>query len=309
MLVYSSSRDRRAYACQIHDHAGATANAELNYIGSHDEDRSVIELLAGTTVFLNRRDLIKGLTTTALVGNRIIPTADAAPGPASEAPAWTHGISLLGNLKYPSSFVRFDYVNAHPPKAGLVRRAAVGTYDSFNLVVAGVKGDLVAGVDLLYDTLMVPSLDEIASEYGLIAEAVRYPADFSWVSFRLRSAAKWHDGKSISVDDVIFSLETFKKLYPQLAAYYRHVVATEKISDREVMFRFDKRGIRELPQVIGQLTVLPRHWWEAKDESGKRRDIAQTTPEPPHTPSKADWARGLIHGGSGFSAGFARYIG
>jgi microcin C transport system substrate-binding protein len=281
VLVYSSSRDRRAYACQIHDHAGATANAELNYIGSHDEDRSVIELLAGTTVFLNRRDLIKGLTTTALVGNRIIPTADAAPGPASEAPAWTHGISLLGNLKYPSSFVRFDYVNAHPPKAGVVRRAAVGTYDSFNLVVAGVKGDLVAGVDLLYDTLMVPSLDEIASEYGLIAEAVRYPADFSWVSFRLRAAAKWHDRKPISAEDVIFSLEIFKKLHPQLAAYYRHVVATEKISDREVMFKFDKPGIRELPQVIGQLTVLPRHWWEAKDESGKRRDIAQTTLEPP----------------------------
>jgi microcin C transport system substrate-binding protein len=232
-------------------------------------------------VFLNRRDLIRGLATTALVGSRILPAAEAAPGPASEMPAWTHGISLLGSLKYPPSFARFDYVNAHPPKTGLVRRAVVGTYDSFNLVVAGVKGDLVAGMDLIYDTLMVPSLDEIASEYGLIAEAARYPADFSWVSFRLRAAAKWHDRKPISAEDVIFSLEIFKKLHPQLAAYYRHVVATEKISDREVMFKFDKPGIRELPQVIGQLTVLPRHWWEAKDESGKRRDIAQTTLEPP----------------------------
>ena len=59
------------------------------------------------------------------------------------------------------------------------------TYDSFNMVVAGVKGNLVEGISLIYDTLMAPSLDEMASEYGLIAEAAHYPADFSWVSFRL----------------------------------------------------------------------------------------------------------------------------
>ena len=119
----------------------------------------------------------------------------ATAAPASEAPVWQHGIALLGNLKYPSQFARFDYANARAPKAGKVRRAVVGTYDSFNLMVAGVKGDLVEGIDLIYDTLMVPSLDEVTSEYGLIAEAVRYPKDFSWVSFRLRSAARWHAAK------------------------------------------------------------------------------------------------------------------
>jgi microcin C transport system substrate-binding protein len=231
-------------------------------------------------VIFSRRDLIRGLTGAALTGSRIVSAADAAAGFDAKAPAWTHGISLLGNLKYPAGFSQFDYVNAHAPKAGVVRRAVVGTYDSFNLVVAGVRGDLAEGIDLIFDTLMVPSLDEVASKYGLIAEAVRYPADLSWVSFRLRSAAKWHDGKNISVEDVIFSLEVFKRLHPQLAAYYRHVVAAEKISDREVMFRFDKPGIRELPQVVGQLTVLPRHWWEGVDRSGRRRDIAQTTLEP-----------------------------
>ena len=149
-------------------------------------------------MILSRRALIRGLTTTALLGSSTVSGAHAAPGLASEAPAWTHGISLLGKLKYPARFTQFGYVNAHAPKAGMVRRAVVGTYDSFNLVVAGVKGDLVEGIDLIYDTLMVPSLDEVASEYGLIAEAVRYPKDFSWVSFRLRSAARWHDDKMIS---------------------------------------------------------------------------------------------------------------
>ena len=196
-------------------------------------------------------------------------------------PAWRHGIALLGDLKYPAQFARFDYVRALAPRAGTVRRAVVGTYDSFNLVVAGVKGDLVEGIDLIYDTLMVPSLDEVASEYGLIAEAACFPKDCSWVSFRLRPEAEWHDGVGISVEDVIFSLETFKELHPQLAAYYRHVVKAEKIGEHEVRFTFDAPGIRELPQVIGQLTVLPRHWWKGAEDSGERHDITQTTLNPP----------------------------
>ena len=229
---------------------------------------------------LSRRELIRGLAATALLDSRKLTVAQASAGLPVE-PEWVHGIALLGNLKYPVKFTQFDYVNGQAPQAGMARRAVVGTYDSFNLVVAGVKGDLVEGIDLIYDTLMVPSLDEIASEYGLIAEAACYPADFSWVSFRLRATARWHDGKVISADDVIYSLEIFKKLHPQLAAYYRHVVKAEKLSEQVVKFRFDASGIRELPQVVGQLTVLPRHWWEGEDQSGKRRDIRQTTLEPP----------------------------
>src|SRR5262249_53662921 len=133
----------------------------------------------------------------------------------------------------------------------------------------------------IYDTLMAPSLDEVASEYGLIAEAVQYPEDFSRVSFRLRQEARWHDGRPISPTDVIYSLDVFRKLHPQLAAYYRHVVRAEQTGELEVTFTFDVRGIRHLPQVIGQLTVLPRHWWEGSDGSGIRRDIAQTTLEAP----------------------------
>ena len=106
-------------------------------------------------------------------------------GPYSAAASWTHGASLLGNLKYPAGFRHFDYVNADAPKGGSVRRAAVGTFDSFNTVIAGIKGNLVEGIELIYDTLMAPSLDEVASEYGLVAEAVRYPPDFAWVELQI----------------------------------------------------------------------------------------------------------------------------
>jgi len=162
-----------------------------------------------------------------------------------------------------------------------VRRAAVGTFDSFNMVVAGIKGNLVQGIELIYDTLMASSLDEVASEYGLVAEAVRYPSDFAWVSFRLRPAARWHDGRIIAPDDVIYSLGVFKRLHPMLAAYYRHVARAEQIGESEIRFVFDTAGIREMPQVLGQLTVLPKHWWEGTNGFGEPRAVSETTLEPP----------------------------
>ena len=53
------------------------------------------------------------------------------------------------------------------------------------------------------------------------------------------------------------------------------------VSDREVEFRFDQKGNRELPQIIGDLVVLPKHWWEGTDATGKKRDMTQPTLEPP----------------------------
>ena len=232
-------------------------------------------------VYPSRRDVIRGGVTAALMCSVKASAALLLAGSTGEASPWRHGISLLGSLKYSDQFRHFDYANTNAPKGGLVRRSAIGTYDNFNMVVAGVKGDLVDGIQLIYDTLMTPSLDEVASEYGLIAEAACYPADFSWVSFRLRESARWHDGRRILPEDVIYSLQAFKKLHPQLAAYYRHVVHAETAGDREVTFVFDASGIRDLPQAIGQLIVLPRHWWEGVDRSGKPRDISQTTLDPP----------------------------
>jgi microcin C transport system substrate-binding protein len=230
-------------------------------------------------VILNRRKLIEGAI--AAAGMAALKGPQAAAATASGSGSWRHGISIFGDLKYPADFNHFDYVNAAAPKGGAVRRAVDGTYDSFNMVIAGVKGDLAEGIELVYDTLMAPSLDEVASAYGLIAEAACYPDDFSWVSFRLRQTAKWHDGTAISPADVIYSLQVFKKLHPQLAAYYKHVVRAEQIGDHEIHFQFDTAGNRELPKVLGQLTVLPQHWWEGRDASGKKRDIAQTTLEAP----------------------------
>jgi microcin C transport system substrate-binding protein len=200
---------------------------------------------------------------------------------ATGEPVWRHGLSLFGDIKYPADFKRFDYVNPHAPKGGVARMISIGTFDNFNIAVAGVKGSIAPAANLIYETLMARSQDEVATEYGLLAEVASHPDDFAWVIYRLRKEARWHDGKPVSPEDVIFSIEVLKKYSPMHASYYRHVVKTEKIGERDVKFTFESPGNRELPHIVGELEVLPKHYWEGTDSEGRKRDISATTLEPP----------------------------
>ena len=223
---------------------------------------------------ISRRHLLQG-------GAALAAAPAFAQAPAAKQPDWKHALSLFDELKYPAGFKHFDYVNPAAPKGGTVRMMAIGTFDNFNAVIGGVKGAIAAGLSLTQNTLMTPALDEVSTEYGLLAESVAHPDDHAFVVYRLRANARWHDGKPVTVEDVIFSLDAYKTHHPQYAAYYRHVVKAEKTGERDVTFTFDGPGNRELPQIVGQLTVLPKHWWEATDKAGNKRDITATTLEPP----------------------------
>jgi microcin C transport system substrate-binding protein len=229
---------------------------------------------------MNRRSLLKSAM--LMIAPPLTAWTSATVAQASTtATVWRHGMSAFGDLKYPPGFEQFDYVNANAPKGGSASQIGLGSFDNLNFAVAGVKGNLVQGIDLVFDTLFVPSLDEASGEYGLLAEAVSYPDDFSSATFRLRAEARWHDGTAVTPEDVIFSFNTFNKLDPQHAASYRHVVKVEKTGDREVTFTFDAPNNNKLPQIIGQLTILPKEWWEATDKDGKKRNVNETTLERP----------------------------
>jgi microcin C transport system substrate-binding protein len=231
---------------------------------------------------LTRRSVLRATAATlALPALGALGADPAAAQFSSSGKNWKHGLSLFGQLKYPEGFKNFDYVNPAAPQGGTVRQVAFGTFDNFNSVVAGVKGSIAMGTELSLETLTTPALDEVSTEYGLLADAVSNPDDFSSVTYRLRANARWHDGKPVTPDDVIFSFDTFKKNSPFYGAYYRHVVKIEKTAEREITFTFDGPGNRELPQIVGQLPVLPKHYWEGTDKNGNKRDVTQTTLEPP----------------------------
>lgn len=207
---------------------------------------------------------------------------NAAAQDQPPADTFRHALAIVGDIKYPPGFAHFDYVNPAAPKGGVINLSASGTFDSFNPVLD--KGELAAGLSprlsLVTETLLKPSMDEVDAVYGLLAEAVSYPPDYAYATFRLRAEAKWADGTPVTPEDVIFSFEKFKDLNPLYTTYYAHVLKAEKTGEREVTFTFDEKNNRELPIIVGELDIVPKHWWTANGPDGKPRDISRTTLEP-----------------------------
>ena len=201
------------------------------------------------------------------------------PASAQEEPQHRHAVSLIGTPKYPADFQHFDYVNPDAPKGGLVRMADIGSFDSLNPIL--YRGESAAGLGLIYETLMQDSLEEPSTSYGLIAEWASYPPDFSSVTFKLRDEARWQDGTPIAPEDVVYSLEINKAANPRMGLYYKNVAKAEATGPNQVTFTFDVKGNRELPMIMGQLTILPKHYWTGKDANGNQRDPLKTTLEPP----------------------------
>jgi microcin C transport system substrate-binding protein len=192
---------------------------------------------------------------------------------------WVHADSLTDSPKYPEDFPHFDYVNVDAPKGGTVRLGDMGGFDTFNPILP--KGEVAGGIGLLYETLLTPSLDEVNTSYGLLAEAMKVAPDYGSVTFRMDPDARWHDGEPVTAEDVVWSFDKTRELSPNYAQYYANITTAEVTAPGEVTFTFDQTGNRELPHILGQVLVMPRHWWEGTDASGKQRDIAESTLEPP----------------------------
>jgi microcin C transport system substrate-binding protein len=213
---------------------------------------------------MNRPAALTALLLSALMATGAATAAETYKG---------HGIAMHGDLKYPAGFRNFAYVNPMAPKGGTVRLDAIGSYDSFNGFI--IKGQPAILLGLIYDSLMTASLDEPFSEYCLLCETVEMPRDRSWVAFTLRANAKWHDGQPVTVEDVIWTFNTLReKGDPFYRFYYANVTKVQKTGERSVKFTFQRSENRELPLIIGQLPVLPKHYWED-------RDFEATTLEPP----------------------------
>jgi len=202
----------------------------------------------------------------------------AAPTAQAE-PEWKHASALVGEPQYPPDFPHFDYVNVDAPKGGTLRLSETGSFDTLNPILP--KGETATGLGLVYESLTTSSLDEISADYGLLAEALRYPDDYAWVEYRLREGARWHDGEPVTADDVVWSFNQLVELNPTQRFYYQHVVGAEAVDARTVRFTFDELNNKELPHIVGQVLVMPEHWWTGTDAQGNQRDIASSTLEPP----------------------------
>lgn len=177
--------------------------------------------------------------------------------------SWQTAISMYGDLKYKEGFTSFEYANADAPKGGVFKQASIGSFDSLNPFI--VKGNAAAGVSRIYDTLLQQSADEPFSLYALIAEKVKVADDYSSVSFLINRKARFHDGQPITAEDVKFSFELLiNEGAPHFRSYYAGVDKVTVSSKQQVTFHFTEKGNRELPLIIGQIPILPKHFWQDK---------------------------------------------
>ena len=185
----------------------------------------------------------------------------------------SHGLSVFGDLKYPADFAHFEYANPDAPKGGSVRLSSLGSFDSLNAFI--LKGVSAAGIGTIYDSLTVGADDEAFSEYGLVAESIEVPEDKSWATFYMRKEARWHDGKPMTAHDVVWTFDTITtKGHPFFGSYYGSVDSAEAIDDHTVRFTFNESDNAELPMIVGQMAILPKHYYE-------EQDFEKTTLDPP----------------------------
>jgi len=204
------------------------------------------------------------------------------PGRADSPVKTFYSLSLLGQPKYPADFKHFDYVNPDAPKGGELRRAAIGSFDSFNPFI--VKGQPAAGIGAIFESLLTPSSDEADASYGLLAQSIELPDDHSWVTYNLRPEARFQDGTPVTAEDVVFSFDMLTtKGDPQWGLYWADVAKAEAVGLLKVKFTFKTSANRELPVILGQLPVLAKHDWQ-----GKAFDQTTLTPPLGSGPYKVD---------------------
>jgi microcin C transport system substrate-binding protein len=177
----------------------------------------------------------------------------------------TYGFSMAGKLELPADFDHFPYANPNAPKTGEVALSAVGSFDSFNPFI--VRGS-AAEVTRIYDSLLRASADEASTSYGHLAQTIELPADRSWVAFELRPQARFNDGTPVTAEDVAWTFKTLReKGRPFYRQYYADISDVVVEGPRRVVFHFRTSRNRELPLILGEMPILPEHWWANRDFS------------------------------------------
>jgi len=215
---------------------------------------------------IRRRTVLAGLAATPA-----FPALAQAQGGGGKT-IISHGISIHGEPGYPADAQHLSYADPKALKGGTIRLAGRGTFDSLNpFILQGTPARAAAGI---YEPLLDTVYDEVSTEYGRLVETIETPQDRSWVIFTLRSNARWHDGKPVTPEDVVFSFNILKeKGQPMYAVYWHDVVGAEALDDRRVKFSFRGGDNHELPVIIGQLTVLPKHWWSGRPFDRASMDV------------------------------------
>ena len=182
-----------------------------------------------------------------------------------------HGISFFRDFKYPPGFAHFDYVNPDAPKGGTLVRPLGSSFNNFTPFIAkgvGAPGVDVIGEQILYDSLMRPSRDEVGVFYGNLAECIAVNDDATEVRMTLRPGARWHDGVPVTATDVKFTFEHIRDhAFPGVKAAFAPIKEVVVHDERDVLFRYRFPMNLNAVTALGKVAILPEHYWRYRDNS------------------------------------------
>ena len=207
------------------------------------------------------------------------------------APA--HGIAMYGEPALPADFSALPYANPEAPKGGRIITGEVGGFDSLNPFV--LKGRAPFQLPALtVETLMVRSIDEPFTLYGLLAETIETDEARSWVEFTLRDGARFSDGSPVTPEDVLWSFETLgTKGHPRYRVATGKIATAEQSGPRSVRFTFSEED-RELPLILGLRPILKKSQWEGRDFTASSLDFAPIG-SGPYVVEKVDPGRSITY--------------
>ncbi|MGH6923061.1 MAG: extracellular solute-binding protein [Propylenella sp.] len=184
----------------------------------------------------------------------------------------SHGMAVIGDLKYGRDFERFEYVNPDAPHGGRIvtQLSQWGanqnpvTFNTLNIYV--LRGDGAAGMALTFAGLMSGSSDEPGSVYGLVAKEVEISDDRKALRFFLRPEAVFHDGSQLTAHDAAFSLEKLRdEGHPNIATQLLGMAEIKAEDDHTLFVRLKPESGRSLPNTVAGMPIFSRAWWEGRD--------------------------------------------
>ena len=205
----------------------------------------------------------------------------AAPAYAQAPVTRSHALTILGTPALPADFPHFPYVNPEAPKGGEAVFGMTGSFDGFNPYI--LRGNSAFGLGAswqpgvggtaagtagghVWESLMVGSAQESDTGYGLLAGTIEMPADRMWVAFEIRPEARFADGSPVLASDVAWTFKTLlEKGRPSFRVAYSDVLDCVAEGGRRVVFHFKTNENRDLPLLVGGMSVMSEKWWSTRD--------------------------------------------
>jgi len=139
------------------------------------------------------------------------------------------------------------------------------------LIIADEKGDWGFPSPYLHDrrgpgyvlmSLVFDSLVWKDSQGAFVpALAESWSLDAAGATFSIHPEARWHDGRPVTADDVVFTVEMFRA-YPYLSLDLSTIRTVRKTDDRTVRFEFEHPFAPFLANIAGMMPIVPRHIFE-----------------------------------------------